>query len=110
MRGNKAKTRGKRRRRKAGVDRVKDTKEETRQKLPGFTADVPLLSTSAQRYHLTRRYAQTHRPNISSAQSFLSSLCYYKCMVQCSIICSPPRMCLISCPRQCRAQCGLYGI
>jgi hypothetical protein len=93
----------------AGDDRIKNIKEEARQRLPLFNAEASLHTTISQRYHLISIYTQSHAPPIGSAESFLDYLCYYKCMIGCSIICRPPRMCLISCPQQCRAQCGLYG-
>jgi hypothetical protein len=94
----------------AGDDRIKNIKEEARQRLPLFTAEASLHNTTTgQRYHLIRIYTQSHAPSIGSSASFPDNLCYYKCMIGCSIICRPPRMCLISCPQQCRAQCGLYG-
>jgi hypothetical protein len=104
----KRKTRGKRK--KGGqIDRI-NNRREARQGLPEFTAEASLRTTTGERYRLARTYVQTSRANISSAASFLDYLCYCKCMIECSIICSPPRMCFISCPQQCRAQCGLFGI
>jgi hypothetical protein len=111
MRGNRRKIREKRREKgPTGRVRIENIKGETKQTLPKFTAEVSLITTSGQRYHLTRTYAQTHRHKISSARSNLDYLCYPKCMAQCSIICSPPRMCEIDCPQQCWAQCGPHGI
>jgi hypothetical protein len=108
---NKRKTRRKGKKEGGGGERIKNMKEGTRQRLPEFTAEASLQRiTTIQRYHLTREYAQTPIAGISSAAaSFLDYLCYCKCMIRCSIICSPPRMCLVSCPQQCRAQCGLFG-
>src|SRR5688572_14853256 len=112
MRDNKRKTRIKRKKGRAKDDRIKNMKEQTRQRLPEFTAEASLRTTTSKRYHLTRKYSPTPGATTisSAASSFLNYLCYYKCMIRCSIICSAPRMCLISCPQQCRAQCGLYGI
>jgi hypothetical protein len=107
---NKGKTREKRKKRRRH-DGIRNMKEQARQMLPKFTAEASLQHIASQRYHLARKYAKTPTADISSAaSSFLNYLCYYKCMIRCNIICSPPRMCLISCPQLCRAECGRFGI
>jgi hypothetical protein len=87
---------------------MKDTKEETRQKLPEFTAEASLGSTTSQRYHFfSRASTLTARLTIILAASFLDYPCYYKCMKECKMYWRLlPRMWMVSCPKKCRAQCG----
>jgi hypothetical protein len=106
---NKRKSR-RRRKEVEGDDRIKNVKEEPRQTFPGFTAEASLPTTTTQQYRLSREYTRSRRATIRSAISFLNYLCYYKCMIQCGIISSSPRMCLMGCPKQCQTQRGLYGI
>jgi hypothetical protein len=96
--------------RETGGDKIKIAKEEKIQRLPNFSAEASLYITTSHHYDLAGKYVQTPGATpINPASSFLSYFCYYNCMIKCGIICSRPRMCLISCPQQCRAQCEVYG-
>jgi hypothetical protein len=73
--------------------------------LPGFTAEESLYKEKGEyKSYLT----YFHQKNGSISPAYLNFRCL-RCLIRCNIICSPPRMCLVSCPQQCSGVCGAPG-
>ena len=71
--------------------------------LPGFTAQESLYKAKAHKSFQINADYQQH--DVSVTPAYLNFPCL-ACLIRCNIICSPPRMCLVSCPQQCSGVCG----
>lgn len=67
--------------------------------LSGFTAEISENQVKSQ-------YASCYMNEQTSkiSPTYINLPCL-ECLIRCSIICSPPRLCLISCPQMCSSIC-----
>ena len=70
--------------------------------LPGFNAEASLYKSKSE---YNPDYAYHHENSQPISPAFMNFQCL-ECLIRCNIICSPPRLCLISCPQMCSRQCS----
>jgi hypothetical protein len=70
--------------------------------LPGFNAEASLYKAKVEykSYH-----AYNYQKSESISPAYMNFECL-ECLIRCYIICSPPRLCIISCPQMCSRQCS----
>jgi hypothetical protein len=73
-------------------------------KLPGFTAQESLHIHKAKE-HKTYQINQYHQENTEFIRPAWNFRCLI-CLIRCNITCSPPNMCLVSCPQACSGECN----